>query len=119
MCVCVCVCVCVSVRVCEYVCVCVHVISFLPQSAFIPQTIGTYGLRFHCDMEKTFTILIFAKNTLFRNYDVICFLECHHATTPEPQNTVTNSNVIWPNLLLFLRLQLCECESCVMGLFKI
>ena len=77
--VCVCVCVCACVCACVHACVraCVRVcIGFLPPLASRLQYIGTCTFGFTAT-EKTFIILIFTINILFRSYSIICFLECH------------------------------------------
>ena len=63
--VCACVCVCARACACVCVCVCVSVRSFLPPRASRHRNIGirTCSPRH----EKTFTIVIFAKNASFRS----------------------------------------------------
>ena len=63
------------------VCVC----GFLPPRASRPQNIGTYVFT---ATRKTFIIVIFAKNALFRSYGVIC-LPPMPPTTLNPQTTNT------------------------------
>ena len=65
--------------VCVCVCVCLFVV-FCHRYRYV---------RVHSDTEKTFIIVIFAKNASFRSYGVIC-LPRMPLTTPEPQNTDTN-----------------------------
>ena len=57
--------------VCMYVCVCVSVC--LSVHSFLPPPASQYRyVRVHCDTEKPFIIVIFAKNASFRSYGVIC-----------------------------------------------
>ena len=81
VCVCVCVCHCMCVCACVCVCVCVCVLcvcvymsvrSFLPPRASRPRNIGNVGTYGFTVKRKTFTILIFTKNSSFRNYGVVC-----------------------------------------------
>ena len=67
------------------VCVCVSVRSFLPPCACRSQNIGTNGF---IAMQKTFTIVFFAKNVSFRSYGIMC-LPRMPPTTLKPQKTDT------------------------------
>ena len=62
-------------------CVCVSVRSFLPPRASRARNIGTYV--FIATRKKTFRIVIFAKNTSFRSYGVICLPPMPPTTHPK------------------------------------
>ena len=69
------------VCVCVFMCVCLFAV-------FCHHAKYRY-VRVHRKTEKTFIIVIFAKNASFRSYGVIC-LPRMPLTTPEPQNTDNN-----------------------------
>ena len=71
-------------------------ISFLPPCA----SLKYMYIRIYHVTEKTFMTMVFDKNALFRNYRVICFLECHQPYLSPKIRTPTESAKRWLDIAI-------------------